>query len=480
MTARTVIIGAGANELVAAHLLARAGSSVAVLDPAESGANGAAEPGWVAPQIVRALDLDRHGLQISRPDPWIALAVAPGERLELWNDVARSAESVRRFSPNDAARWPEFCERMARLARALESIAMQPPPDPVGEGFEAIADVLGLSLRMRRMGRTGVEDLLRIVPMPIADLLDDWFESDALKGALAGAGILHLRQGPRAGGTSLNFLQHHAGCAPGVFRPAASNLRHVLAQIPGIEIRRGVPIARIQVSEGRAAGVVLANGEEIPASLVLSGADPRRTLLEWVDPAWLEPEFIQVLRGIRSRGVVAQAMFELDREPGFSTLAIAPSLDYLEKAYDDVKYGRVSQQPYVEARVEGRKVHAHVQYVPNKGLDAAAREALAELVIRTIDAHQPGFGGSAIGKAVSLPEDLQKLYGWPEGQMHHAEPALDQWLWMRPTPELARYRTPIAGLYLCGPAMHPGGWFSGACGYLGAQQVLKDGPPATS
>ena len=221
MSSSTVVIGAGANELVAAHLLAQAGRSVVVLDPVESSTNGAADAGWVAPQIVRALDLERHGLQISRPDPWIALPVAPGERVELWNDVARSAESIRRFSANDAARWPQFCERMVRVARALESIAMAPAPDPVGEGFGAIAEVLGVSLRMRRAGRQGVEDLLRFVPMPIADLLDDWFESDALKGALAGTGILHLRQGPRAGGTALNFLQHHAGCAPGVFRPAA-------------------------------------------------------------------------------------------------------------------------------------------------------------------------------------------------------------------------------------------------------------------
>jgi phytoene dehydrogenase-like protein len=470
VTAGTVVIGAGANELVAAHLLAQAGGSVLVLESSES---HPADIGWVAPQIVRALDLERHGLQISRPDPWIAVPAAPGERLELWNDVARSAESIRRLSANDAARWPDFCERMARLARALESIAMQAAPDPVGEGFDAIADVFGLSLRMRRMGREGVEDLLRIVPMPIADLLDDWFESDALKGALAAAGILHLHQGPRAGGTALNFLQHHAGCAPGVFRPPASNLRHVLARIRGIEIRRGAAVARIKVTEGRAAGVVLANGEELPASLVLSGADPRRTLLEWVEPAWLDPEFIHALRGIRSRGVVAQATFELDREPGSSTLAIAPSLDYLEKAYDDVKYGRVSRQPYVEARVEGRKVHVHVQYVPSKVQDTA-REALADLIVRMLEANQPGFASSVTRKTVLLPSDLENEFGWPEGQMHHAEPALDQWLWMRPTPELARYRTPISGLFLCGPAMHPGGWMPGACGYHAARQVMKE------
>src|SRR6185436_16396477 len=215
------------------------------------------------------------------------------------------------------------------------------------------------------------------------------------------------------------------------------------------EVRRGAAVARMQVSEGRATGVVLANGEEIPASLVLSGADPRRTLLEWVGPTWLEPEFIHVLRGIRSRGVVAQVMLELDREPGFSTLAIAPSLDYLEKAYDDVKYGRVSQQPYIDARVEGRTVHVHVQYVPNK-VEDAARESLADSIVRMLEASQPGFANSITRKTIRMPSDLENEFGWPEGQMHHAEPALDQWLWMRPTPELASYRTPISGLFLCG------------------------------
>jgi len=475
VTARTVIIGAGANELVAAHLLAQAGNSVLVLAVTES---DRLDSGWVAPQIVRALDLERHGLQASTPDPWLALPVAPDERLELWNDVARSAESIRRFSSTDAARWPEFCERMARLARALETLALEGPPDPVGEGFGAIAEMLGVSLRMRRRGRPALEDLLRIVPMPIADLLDDWFECDALKGALGAAGILHLRQGPRAGGTALNFLQHHAGCAPGVFRPAASNLRLVLTQLPGIEIRQA-QVTRILVGGGQAKGVVLEGGEEIAAERVLSGADPQRTLLQLVDPRWLEPEFVRTLRGIRSRGAVAQVVLELDREPGFSTLAIAPSLDYLEKAYDDVKYGHVSRQPYVEARAEGRKVRVHVQYVPHTDLDAAAREALAEQVIRSIDAHQPGFGGSVVQKTILLPADLQNRFGWPEGQMHHAEPALDQWLWMRPTPELARYRTPIGGLYLCGPAMHPGAWFNGACGYLAAKRALEHGRTST-
>ena len=468
MSQRAIVIGAGANELVAAHLLARAGQSILVLDIAQARPE---DSGWILPQILSALELERHGLQIRRPDPWIAVQVG-GERLELWNDVARSAEAIRRFSTADAARWPEFCDRMASLARALESIAMAPPPDPLGGGLDAIVEGLSVALRMRRIGRPGLEELLRLVPMPVADLLDDWFESDALKGALGAAGIRHLRQGPRAGGTTLNFLHHHAGCAPGVFRPAPSNLGAVLAQLPGLEIRRA-EVTRIAVREGRATGVVLADGEEIAASLVFSGVDPVRTLLELVEPAWLEPELARTVRGIRSRGAVAQVTLTLDRAPAFATLAVAPSLDYLERAYDDAKHGRSSRQPFLEAQAEGREVRVHVQYL--NGSNEAERDSLADLVVRTLDLQLPGFGGAVTGRNVLLPADLEESFGWPHGQMHHAEPLLDQWLWMRPTPELARYRTPIAGLYLCGPAMHPGGWMPGACGYHAARQALKDG-----
>lgn len=488
MNARAVVIGTGANELVAAQVLARGGWNVLVLDKNTAHADGATDAaGWVAPAIMTDLDLGKHGLKIQRPDPWVSAPVPDGTRLELWNDVTRSAESIRRFSPNDAARWPVFCEQMSTLARALETLAMAPPPDPTGAGIGALADLGGLALRMRRMGRQGLEDLLRTLPMPIADLLDDWFECDALKGVLGAAGVLHLHQGPRAGGTALNFLQNHVGCAPGVFRPALSNLVGVLAALPGIEIRRGVEAARIGVREGRVTGVTLAGGEEIAAALVLSGTDPRRTLLSLLEPGWLEPEFVRTLRGIRSRGVVARVALGLDHAPGFSTLAIAPSLDYLERAHDEAKYGRVSRQPYIEARTADRSVYAHVQFAPHAlagaTWDGAHRDALAELVVRTLETHVPGFSAGVTARSVLAPPDLENWVGWPEGQMHHAEPALDQWLWMRPTPELARYRTPIDGLYLCGPAMHPGAWVAGASGYHAARTALqgrRDRPTTSS
>ena len=316
--------------------------------------------GWVPEPIVRDLGLAERGLQIVRADPWAVAPLPGGGRLELWYDVARSAESIRRLSPADAAKWPAFCERMARLARLLETIYLAPPPDPLASERRDLLQLAGLALRARGLGRQGIEDLLRTLPMPVADLLDDWFESDALKGVLGAAGVMHLAQGPRSAGTAFGLLHRHVGGPPGVFHPSRSNFRRALAGLPGIQIRPGAEVVGITVREGRATGVVLASGEEIAAAIVVSGADPKRTLLELVDPGWLDPALVRAVRSIRSRGVVARLTLALDRAPGFSTLVIAPSLDYLERAHDDAKYGRVSRSPWLEATSNGERVDVHV------------------------------------------------------------------------------------------------------------------------
>jgi len=428
---------------------------------------------------VRNLALDQHGLRIDHPDPWIAAPLPDGGRLELWRDVARSAEAIRRVSPHDAAKWPAFCERMARLARLLETLYAAPPPDPMSRELGELARLAGLGLRARRLGRQGIEDLLRLLPMSVADFLDDWFESDALKAVLGAAGVMHLQQGPRSGGTAFRLLHHHVGSPAGVFRSPGSNIARVLTELPGVE-RRDARVARITVREGRATGVVLASGEEIAAAVVVSGADPRRTLLELVDPGWLDPELARAVRNVRRRGVVARVTLTLDRAPGFSTLALAPSLDALERAYDDAKYGRVSTRPYLEAHnaeplADGRqRVDVHVQYAPytlaDGGWDDARRAALGDLVVEKLSPNLP----TVLERTVLSPRDLEEAHGWPEGQAHHAELALDQVLWMRPVPALARYATPIERLYLCGPAMHPGGGIAGAAGANAARVIRRD------
>ena len=474
MSAPAIVIGAGANELVAAHYLARAGHRVLVLTPTADDAP--AGIGWVPEPIVRELGLAERGLEIVRADPWATVPLPGGGRLELWHDVARSAESIRALSPNDAAKWPAFCERMARLARLLETVYLAPPPEPLAREARDLAQLARLALRARGLGRQGIEDLLRTLPMPVADLLDDWFESDALKGVLGAAGVMHLAQGPRSGGTAFGLLHRHVGSPPGVFRPPRSNFRRALAGLPGIQIRPGAEVVRIDVRDGRATGVVLANGEEIAASIVVSGADPKHTLLELVDPGWLDPALVRAVRAIRARGVVARVTLTLDRAPGFSTLVIAPSLDYLERAHDDAKYGRVSRAPWLEATSDGQRVEVHVQYAPYELAGAKWDEArcasLGELVVRELAPH---LGASIVERRVRSPVDLERDYGWPGGQAHQAELALDQLLWMRPIPALARYRTPIAGLYLCGTGMHPGAGIAGAPGANAARAVLRDG-----
>lgn len=431
MSDRVVVLGGNVDSLVAARVLAGAGRDVVLIGRSSS----SPVDGWIAPEVARVA----HDLRIEAPDPWASAPLPQGGHLALSRDLGRSVEAIRRVNERDAARWPEFCERMARLARLFEKLYVAPPPDPLGMPF---------ALRARLLGRQGLEDLLRILPMSAAELLDDWFENHALKGMLAAAAVMHLQQGPRSGGTAFRLIEHQLGNPPGVFRAQRSNASAALASATSAD-----ETTRIMVKAGRVTGVIAA-GREIAASTVVSGLDPQRTLLELVDPAWIDPELAHDIRHIRRRGVVAR--LTLDRPLPTANLVIAPSLDYLEKAYDDAKYGRVSAHPYIEVR----GMDVHLQYVPHRS-DAAGLSARVSAML----------GVSVTG--VRLPSDLEREEGWPGGQAWHAEPGLDQALWMRPLPALAGYRTPIAGLWLCGPAMHPGAAAPGAAGAVAAREVLR-------
>jgi phytoene dehydrogenase-like protein len=474
---RVVVIGAGVNGLVAAHRLARAGLAVTVLERAPE-PRDEPDAGWVPPRVVRGLRLMDHGLAITRADPWIVAAVPGARPLELYADVERSVESIKRVSPDDAQRWPEFCRRAARLARVLARLYGGPPPDPHARGVGELLRLAGLGWRVRAAGREAVIDLLRTPPMSVGQVLDEWFENAVLKGVLAAAGVQHVSLGPRSGGTAFGFLHHHAGSPPGVFRPPSSNLTSVLAGLPGVDLRRGADVARVVVREGRATGVVLEGGEEIAAHPIVSSADPRRTLLGMVDAAWLDPEFVRAVRHVKCRGVVARVILSCERDPGFARLAVAPSVDYLERAYDDAKYGRVSSHPYVEAEARNGTIVAQVQYAPyhlkDEAWTDARRQALGELVRTTLVDHVPELDGSVTVREVLAPPDLERRYGVTEGNLYHGELTLDQILFMRPVPACSRYRTPIPGLYLCGAGTHPGGGIAGGPGWNASHAVLED------
>jgi phytoene dehydrogenase-like protein len=446
MTYDVIVIGAGANGLVAAHYLARAGKRVVVVEQHQN-PDTTADIGWVPPRVIQELGV--RNLQLEEPDPWLTVPLPSGGTLELSRTMAKSVEAIRRISPADAAKWPEFSARMHRLASVLEKLYLASPPDIETRDPRELARIGGLGLYVRRLGKQAVIDLARILPMSIAELLDDWFESDALKGALGALGIWHLKQGPRSGGTAFNFLHHHVGSPVGVFRPSRSNVTQALAGMNRIELRRGAR-ATVLAKNGRASGVVLdkRGGEEtILAPMVVSSADPRSTLAPVAIE--LDPEFAWAVRNIKARGVVARGMFEPGTAPAYWNLCIAPSLEYLERAYDDSKYGRDSAAPYVEVQRTNRRLELHVQYVV-----PGTHDGLTERV----------------AKALNAPPDAIALQP-AEESLYHGELTLDQILFMRPVPGWSRYRTPIEGLYLCGSGTHPGGGIPGAAGRNAAREI---------
>jgi len=444
-----IVIGAGANGLVTAHYLARAGKRVLVVEQRHS-ADPSADIGWVPDAVIRDLGLAGAGLRIEEPDPWITapLEASGGGTLELSRDIGRSAEAIRRISPADAGKWPEFCQRMRTLAGVLERLYLASPPDIESHDVRELARIAGLGLYVRRLGKQTVIDLARVLPMSIAELLDDWFESDVLKGLLGALGVWHLKQGPRSGGTAFNFLHHHAGSPAGVFRPARSNITQALSGISGVELRRGERAA-VLAKNGRASGVVLEkSGDAILAPLVVSSADPRATLQPIAFE--LDPEFARAVDNIKARGVVARGTLALESVPAYATLCIAPSLEYLERAYDDAKYGQDSAAPYVEVQRTDGQLELHVQYVA------------------------PGTHGDLLQRVAGVlnvqPNQVQLQAA--EQSLYHGELTLDQILFMRPVPGWSRYRTPIEGLYLCGSGTHPGGGIPGAAGRNAARAIL--------
>jgi len=473
-----VVIGANVDALVAAHRLSMEGRSVVAID--QGFATDADAATTLAPGIVDALRLREHGLVTMAPDPWASVPLAEGGRLDLYRDMARTIESIARLSPRDAERWPAFCARVHAAAQILAEVYAAPPPDPMTHDRAALWRMAKLAFDVRRRGRQGVVDLLRFTPMPVADLLDDWFETPALKAALAALGVRDLAYGPRAGGTGFVMLHHHVGCAPGVFRESRSNAADVLRGRAGIDMRTGKRVASIEVRAGRVAAVRLDDGETLPVAAVLSGLDVHTTLTRLVDAKWLDPELLRAVRHLRGRGVVARLSIGLDRAPGFAHLVGAGSMDDLQRSADDAKFGRVAGQPWFEATyVESSGAHrldVRIQHVPHRLRGAQWSGDLAKVVERAVrsrlEAAAPGIGVSIRSMAFASPADLAERFGWHDGQSNDAELTLDQALWMRPVPALAQYAAPVAGLFLCGPGMHPGrgGW----AGWHAAGAVLAN------
>ncbi len=518
-----ILIGGGHNGLVAACYLAKAGLQPLVLErrgvvggsaiteeihPGFRCSTLAHSGGPLLPGIAAELDLERHGLRALRPEVRV-LALSPeGRHLPLYDDPARTAAALTPRSPKDAGRYGEFHQSLGRLGRlAAPLLSLTPPSIDRPEAGE-VWQLLKLGKRFRGLPKRDAYRLLRWGPMAVADLVAEWFETELLRAAVAARGVYGMFGGPWSAGTGANLLvqaaidPHSAGPASFVAggMGALTAALAAAARAMGAEIRTGAEVARIDVRDGRAQGVALASGEQIAARAVVSNADPKRTFLRLLDPTDLDPDFSNRIRNYRSSGAVGKVNLALSELPRFSGLdgdgrallsgriQIGPEIDYLERAFDAAKYGAFSPHPWCDITIPtvldpalapagAHVMSVTVHYAPERlreGDWKSKRDAFGDAVVKTIAEYAPGIESQIVARQVITPLELEEVYGLTGGHIFHGEQALDQTFTMRPLLGWARYRTPIAGLYLCGAGTHPGGRVTGAPGANAAREIVAD------
>lgn len=482
-----IVIGGGHNGLVAAAYLAKAGREVVVVEARDAlgGLAGTYElapgfdapigPGFaglMSPQVIAVLELEQHGLEIVALDPMVSTP----EGLSIWRDVDKTTAEIRKHSPRDADAYPRFMALVDTLTEFLKPFLDRPAPTPEIQGSSNLLGLLRAGWGFRQLGKRPMHELLRILPMSLADFLDEWFENDLLKAALAGPALEGACLGPKSAGTAALFLYHRLGDDPAIAKNLVSSIETVVRNYGG-EIRTADGVSGILVDDGRARGVSLETGETIEANRVLSTVSPRRTFLELLDRARLDSSFVHEVEHIRYRGVTAKLDLALDSLPeryGDGVVHIGPSLDHLERAYDAAKYGRASDEPFLRAVVpsrvdpslapEGKHVMSVLaQYVPH-GTTISPEKVIDALGLAE---------SSVLHHHRFTPTDYEHELGLPDGSLHHGEMALDQMFFMRPVPGWANYETPVEGLFFGGSGAHPGGSTTGAPGRNAAIAILK-------
>lgn len=487
-----IIIGAGHNGLVAAAYLAKQGKKVLVLERrnmvggsvvTESFGEGftvdsVQTGGTLRPDIIKDLKLPLPN--INERSAFISLHSDP---LTLDPDPVKASESIKKFSEKDAARWPEFVRFMNVSASILDTAyATIMPRLPMTFGFKEGFGLLELGLELRLAGRKDMLNFIRALPMTAQELVEEYFESEVVKAAIAAVAIHGSTLGPMSAGTGYTLIHNwmNRGGLSHVNVGKAGEITNALANAVrsfGGEIRTESEVTCIQVDKYTCAGIVLANGEEIKADKVISSADPKHTLLKLVGPRELPPEFVWHVQSIKMRGSVAKVHLLIDGKHDIpnGTVVLAPSIKYLERAYDAAKYGELSEKPYLEVTTSGNVVSIHFQFAPYKlktGDWQLEHQKLEKVAIETLSEYFPRLNSLISNSHTLTPLDLEQTYGLTEGDINHGQLMLDQFLFMRPIPGWSNHTTPIDNLYLCGSGVHGGGGVSGVAG-RNVVKVLK-------
>jgi phytoene dehydrogenase-like protein len=488
-----VVAGAGHNGLVAAAYLARAGHDVLVVERRQRPGgilDGVVDNvGRLHPQVAADLELERRGLQLEWPAARMAALRDDGPPVVFWADAERTAAGLEEVSAADAAAYPGFDRHVRALAGVVSAIADTTPPrlDRPTTGDAAAA--LRLGRAYRGLGEHESRELTRALPMAAADLVGEWFESDAVRGPIAARGSFFTAMGPWSAGTAAVILADSASDGAGAAgatafaRGGARALADALAasaEAAGVEVRTGVEVERVLTDGEAVTGVALGSGEHVQAAVVVSAVDPKTVLTRWLDPVVVGPQLRWRAGNIRTPGAAARVELELSEPPAFTgldgeaaagRLVVARGIDEVERAFDAWKYGRISERPLLEAVISGNRVNVIAQWVPyREGL----ADEVGDRVVGELDRHAPGLAGLVSSRRVLTPFELEREYGLPGGHIHHAEPGLDQFFAWRPVVGLARYRLGLRGLYLCGPGAHPGGGVTGRPGRNAAREILRD------
>jgi len=518
-----IVIGGGHNGLTTAAYLARAGKKVLVLERRHvlGGAAVTEEvfPGFkfsvcsyvvslLRPEIIRDLDLPRHGLEILPLDGTFT-PMPSGDYLWRVNDHGKTHREIARHSKLDAEAYDEFGKAMQAMCRFVKPILSMVPPDPATLRPKELMKLLFIGRRFQGMTSEDKYNQVQLMTMSAIDFLDQWFETDVLKATMSASGIIGTFLGVRSPGTAYVLLHHYMGEIDGAFRSwgfarggtgAISNAIADAAREAGAEIRTQAPIAKIIVKNSKATGVVLADGDEIYADIISSSVDPRLTFTKFIEDGTLPVEFLEEVNRYKFRGSSGKVNLALDSLPSFKcmpgpgahlrgAISISPSVEYMERAYDDAKYGNFSRRPYIDMVIPtltdpsvappGKHIMScFVQYAPYKlrpGLNwDDQKEAFGDNVINTIAEYAPNIKDIILHRQVVTPLDLEREFGLSEGNIFQGELSLEQLFFLRPVPGWAQFRTPIKNLYMCGSATHPGGGIMGGPGRLAALEILKD------